>query len=102
MPQTHALGVDVGGTGIKAALVDLTTGVDRNKLQIFGKTPDKKTLSRHDGVEEFPSITTISESPLTASSGRMSPLSSGGRAERDLDSEKPGSRPPYATAPGPA
>jgi photosystem II stability/assembly factor-like uncharacterized protein len=30
---------------------DLTTGVDRNKLQIFGKTPDKSTLSRHDGVQ---------------------------------------------------
>ena len=45
---------------------DLTTGVDRNKLQIFGKTPDKQTLSRHDGVEEYPTITTISESPLTA------------------------------------
>ncbi|HJX94665.1 MAG TPA: hypothetical protein VJ324_03540, partial [Candidatus Acidoferrum sp.] len=44
---------------------DLTTGVDRNKLQIFGKTPDKSTLSRHDGVEEYPTITTLSESPLT-------------------------------------
>jgi len=45
---------------------DLTTGADRNKLQIFGKTPDKSTLSRHDGVEEYPTITTLSESPLTA------------------------------------
>jgi photosystem II stability/assembly factor-like uncharacterized protein len=45
---------------------DLTTGADRNKLQIFGKTPDKNTLSRHDGVEEYPTITTVSESPLTA------------------------------------
>jgi len=44
---------------------DLTTGADRNKMQIFGKTPDKKTLSRHDGVEEYPTITSISESPLT-------------------------------------
>jgi photosystem II stability/assembly factor-like uncharacterized protein len=44
---------------------DLTTGADRNKLQIFGKTPDKSTLSRHDGVEEYPTITTLSESPLT-------------------------------------
>jgi photosystem II stability/assembly factor-like uncharacterized protein len=44
---------------------DLTTAVDRNRLEIFGRTPDKKTLSRHDGVEEFPTITTISESPLT-------------------------------------
>jgi photosystem II stability/assembly factor-like uncharacterized protein len=45
---------------------DLTSGTDRNKLQIFGKTPDKQTLSRHDGVQEYPTITTISESPLTA------------------------------------
>ena len=45
---------------------DLTTGVDRNKLQIFGKTPDKSTLSRHDGVQEYPTITTFSESPLSA------------------------------------
>jgi photosystem II stability/assembly factor-like uncharacterized protein len=45
---------------------DLTTGVDRNKLPIFGKTPDKSTLSRHDGVQEYPTITTLSESPLTA------------------------------------
>jgi photosystem II stability/assembly factor-like uncharacterized protein len=45
---------------------DLTTGVDRNKLQIFGKTPDKTTLSRHDGVQEYPTITTFSESPASA------------------------------------
>ena len=45
---------------------DLTTGVDRNKLQIFGKTPDKSTLSRHDGVQEYPTITTFSESPVSA------------------------------------
>jgi len=45
---------------------DLTTGVDRNKLEIMGKVPDKNTRSRHDGVENFPAITTISESPLNA------------------------------------
>jgi len=39
---------------------DMTTGVDRNKLQIFGKTPDKNTLSRHDGVQEYSTITTLS------------------------------------------
>jgi len=44
---------------------DLTTGVDRNKLPILGKVPDKNTLSRHDGVQEYPTITTLSESPLT-------------------------------------
>src|SRR5438105_1520421 len=45
---------------------DLTTGVDRNKLPILGKVPDKNTLSRNDGVQEYPTITTLSESPLTA------------------------------------
>ena len=44
---------------------DLTTGVERNKLPILGKAPDKDTLSRHDGVEDYPCITTVSESPMT-------------------------------------
>ena len=45
---------------------DLTTGVDRNKLPILGKIPDKDTLSRHDGVQNYPCITTLSESPVRA------------------------------------
>jgi photosystem II stability/assembly factor-like uncharacterized protein len=45
---------------------DLTTGVDRSTLSILGKTPEKETLSRNDGVEWYPTITTISESPLTS------------------------------------
>ena len=44
---------------------DLTGGGERIKLQIFGKAPSKETLSLNDGVEHFPCITTISESPLT-------------------------------------
>ncbi len=43
---------------------DITTNVDRNTLQIMGKVPDKNTRSRHDGVQQFPTATTISESPL--------------------------------------
>jgi photosystem II stability/assembly factor-like uncharacterized protein len=43
---------------------DLTTGVDRDKQPIFGKVPDRFTLSRHDGVQEWPAITTVSESPV--------------------------------------
>ncbi len=43
---------------------DLTTGVDRNALQIMGKAPDANTRSRHDGVQQFPTITTVSESPI--------------------------------------
>ena len=33
---------------------DLTTGVERDKQPILGKVPDKDTLSRHDGVQQFP------------------------------------------------
>jgi photosystem II stability/assembly factor-like uncharacterized protein len=43
---------------------DLTNGGDRDKLPIMGRVPDRFTLSRHDGVQAFPAITTISESPL--------------------------------------
>lgn len=45
---------------------DLTTGVERDKLPILGKVPDKETLSRHDGVQQFPCITTMAESPKDA------------------------------------
>ncbi|HXN22687.1 MAG TPA: hypothetical protein VOA41_08090 [Candidatus Dormibacteraeota bacterium] len=45
---------------------DLTTGVERNKLAILGKIPDKNTLSRADGVQHYPTITSISESPVSA------------------------------------
>ena len=43
---------------------DLTNGQDRDKLPIMGKVPDKFTLSRHDGVQAWPAITTVSESAL--------------------------------------
>lgn len=43
---------------------DLTTNVDRNMLPVMGKVPDRNTRSRHDGVQQYPSITTVSESPL--------------------------------------
>ncbi|MBK7392646.1 MAG: hypothetical protein IPI64_05000 [Chloracidobacterium sp.] len=43
---------------------ELTTNVDRNTLPIMGKVPDKNTRSRHDGVQQFPAITTIAESPV--------------------------------------
>jgi photosystem II stability/assembly factor-like uncharacterized protein len=45
---------------------DLTTGADRNTMPIMGKVPDRDTRSRHDGVQNFPTITTISESPVSA------------------------------------
>ncbi|MEQ1607338.1 MAG: glycosyl hydrolase, partial [Pyrinomonadaceae bacterium] len=46
---------------------ELTTNVDRNTLPIMGKAPDKNTRSRHDGVQQYPATTTISESPVNKS-----------------------------------
>ncbi len=76
---------------------DLTTGVDRNKLQIFGKTPDKNTLSRHDGVQEYPTITTLSESPLTPNvlwvgtdDGNLQVTRDGGKTWKNVASRVPG------------
>jgi photosystem II stability/assembly factor-like uncharacterized protein len=75
---------------------DLTTGVDRNKLQIFGKTPDKNTLSRHDGVQEYPAITTLSESPLTpdvlwvgTDDGNLQVTRDGGKTWKNVASRVP-------------
>ena len=43
---------------------DLTNNQDRDTLPIMGRVPDKLTMSRHDGVQNWPCITTISESPM--------------------------------------
>jgi photosystem II stability/assembly factor-like uncharacterized protein len=76
---------------------DLTTGVDRNKLPIFGKVPDKSTLSRHDGVQEYPTITTLSESPLTANvlwvgtdDGNVQVTRDGGKTWKNVAGKAPG------------
>jgi photosystem II stability/assembly factor-like uncharacterized protein len=45
---------------------DLTTGADRNKQMILGKLVDQNTLSRNDGVQAWPCITAIAESPVKA------------------------------------
>ena len=44
---------------------DLTTGVDRNKLPIMGRIPDKEMRSASDGVQSYATVTVISESPKT-------------------------------------
>jgi photosystem II stability/assembly factor-like uncharacterized protein len=54
---------DRGDTWVKAG-PDLTNNVDRDSLAIMGKVPDRYTLSRHDGVQQWPAITTFSESAL--------------------------------------
>ncbi len=76
---------------------DLTTGVDRNKLQVFGKMPDKNTLSRHDGVQDYPTITTLSESPLTPNvlwagtdDGNLQVTRDAGKSWKNVASRVPG------------
>ena len=76
---------------------DLTTGVDRDKLSILGKVPDKDTLSRHDGVQQFPCITTISESPLTSAvlwvgtdDGNLQVTRDGGQTWKNVAEKVPG------------
>ncbi len=43
---------------------DLSTGVDRNKIPIMGRMPDKEMRSPSDGVGAFATITVVGESPL--------------------------------------
>jgi len=76
---------------------DMTTGVDRNKLQILGKVPDKSTLSRHDGVQEYPTITTFSESPVSANviwagtdDGNLQVTRDGGKTWKNVAGRVPG------------
>src|SRR6185436_13451730 len=38
----------------------------RDEQQILGKTIDANTLSRHDGVVDWPCITAVAESPVRA------------------------------------
>ncbi len=44
---------------------DLTWSEDRDELPIMGSVPGENTLSRHDGVAAWGTISTISESPMT-------------------------------------
>ena len=76
---------------------DLTTGADRSKVPILGKVPDKNTLSRDDGVEDYPTITTISESPLTPNvlwvgtdDGNLQVTRDGGKTWKNVASKVPG------------
>jgi len=76
---------------------DLTTGVERSKLPILGKVPDKDTLSRNDGVQDYPTITTISESPRTAAvlwagtdDGNLQVSRDGGQTWKNVAERVPG------------
>ncbi|MFL6375279.1 MAG: hypothetical protein ACJ73D_11480, partial [Pyrinomonadaceae bacterium] len=53
-----------GDSWVKVGNTELTTGADRNTMPIMGRVPDKNTRSRHDGVEHWPTSTTVAESPV--------------------------------------
>ncbi len=76
---------------------DLTTGQDRDKLEIMGRVPDRHTRSRHDGVQHWPSITTLSESPRSpqilwagTDDGNLQVTRDGGRNWRNVADRVPG------------
>jgi photosystem II stability/assembly factor-like uncharacterized protein len=76
---------------------DLTTGVERGKLAILGKVPDKNTLSRNDGVQQYPTITTFSESPVSANvlwvgtdDGNLQVTRDGGKNWKNVVARVPG------------
>lgn len=79
------------------ATIDLTTRQDREKLPLMGVLPDKNTLSRHDGIEFYGDITSISESPLKqgllyvgTDDGNLQVSQDGGKTWNNLISKVPG------------
>ena len=55
------------GDDWKRVSPDLTSGVNRKTLSIMGqKVEDRTMLSRNDGVAAFPTVSTLSESPVRA------------------------------------
>ena len=76
---------------------DLTSGADRDTLPILGRVPDKQSRSRHDGVQQWPAVTTIAESPLDANvlwagtdDGLLQVTRDGGQAWRNVYDRLPG------------
>ena len=76
---------------------DLTTGADRNKIPIMGKLPGREMLSLNDGVQAFPCITALAESPMSASvlwagtdDGNVQVTRNGGESWKNVVSNIPG------------
>jgi photosystem II stability/assembly factor-like uncharacterized protein len=76
---------------------DLTSGADRNAQPILGRAPDKQTRSRHDGVQMWPAITSLAESPLDANvlwagtdDGNLQVTRDGGKTWKNVYDRLPG------------
>jgi photosystem II stability/assembly factor-like uncharacterized protein len=62
----HLLRSDDRGQTWEEASPDLTRGIDRDTLQIFGRALSEPHLSRNDGQSSYGTITTVDESPRSA------------------------------------
>ena len=76
---------------------DLTNNEDRRKMAILGKLPERSELSREDGVEWWPCITVIGESPMNAQviyvgtdDGNLQVTRDGGKNWANVASRVPG------------
>jgi len=76
---------------------DLTNNQERDKLPIMGKVPDGETMSRHDGVQQWPAITGISESPINkdviwagTDDGNLQITRDGGKSWKNVVEKVPG------------
>ncbi len=76
---------------------DLTRNEDRDELPIMGQVPDETTLSRHDGVGAWGTITTIAESPLDPGTlyvgtddGRIQVTRDSGKSWESVEGNVPG------------
>jgi photosystem II stability/assembly factor-like uncharacterized protein len=90
-----------GGQSWDEVSPDLTRKLDWKKLPIMGIVRDSTTLSRDDGVSDYGTITTISESPKAAGTllvgtddGNVQLSTDGGRSWTDITSRfsLPGAR----------
>ena len=76
---------------------DLTNNEDRRQMKILGKLPTKDELSREDGVEWWPCITEVSESPVNkdvlwvgTDDGNLQVTRDGGKNWSNVASRVPG------------
>jgi photosystem II stability/assembly factor-like uncharacterized protein len=79
------------------ATKDLTAARDRSRLSIMDVPDDEITLSKHDGISYYGTLTTISESPLRAGliysgadDGTVQISEDGGKTWTDLTGNFPG------------
>ena len=92
---------DQGDTWVRLGNKDLTNNEDRYKMPILGKPVDKNTLSRNDGVENWPCITAIAESPANTAvlwagtdDGNLQVSKDGGETWTNIVGKVPGLKQP--------